>query len=140
MTRLFYITVGCACVGLGAVGVVLPLLPTTPFLLLAALCFARSSPALSAWLTRHPIFGPLIGEWKTHRAIAPRTKIVALCAMGAALGISVLAGAPAMVLVIQCAVLAGAGLFIVSRPNPPQDGRPESSKALIGSRYMEKSS
>ena len=69
---------GILSVGLAIVGIVLPLLPTTPFLLLAAACFARSSDRLYRWLITHKQFGPYIENYRTHRAIPRRAKIVTL--------------------------------------------------------------
>lgn len=64
--------------GLAALGVVLPVLPTTPFLLVAAACFARSSPRFYDWLLGNRIFGPLIREWREHRSIPKRAKAIAI--------------------------------------------------------------
>jgi len=68
-------------VAIGAVGVVVPGLPTTPLLLLAAACFARSSPRLYAWLLRNPTFGPLIEDFRAGRGVSLRVKITALTMM-----------------------------------------------------------
>ncbi len=78
MKKWLLIAAGLLFVALGAVGVVLPGLPTTPFLLLAAGCFAKSSPRLHGWLLGNPIFGPLIENWQAHRAIPRRAKRIAL--------------------------------------------------------------
>ena len=78
MMRLVYIAIGCTAVVLGVAGIFLPLLPTTPFLLLAAWAFARSSPRLEAWLVRHPRLGPPISAWRERGAIPARAKIVAI--------------------------------------------------------------
>ena len=77
-TRLLLRAAGLVLVGLAAVGIVVPGLPTTPLLLLAAACFARSSPRLHAWLLANPVFGPLIREWQETRTVSPRAKAVAV--------------------------------------------------------------
>ena len=70
--------VGVLSVALGVLGILLPLLPTTPFLLLAAGCFVRSSPKLYAWLLNHKWFGSYIRHYREHKAIPLRAKIVVL--------------------------------------------------------------
>lgn len=69
---------GLIFVGLAILGVVLPILPTTPFLLVAAACFAKSSPRLQKKLLANKTFGPLIHEWQQHRSIPRKAKRVAL--------------------------------------------------------------
>jgi len=86
--RWILITLGSLFVGLGALGVVLPLVPTTPFLLLAAACYARSSERLHQWLLRNPTFGPMIRGWEDHRCIPRPAKRVALLAMAGVGGAS----------------------------------------------------
>lgn len=70
LLRSLYLTAGLICVGLGIVGIALPLLPTVPFLNLAAFCFARSSPKLEARLLNHPHYGPHIRLWRECGAIS----------------------------------------------------------------------
>jgi uncharacterized membrane protein YbaN (DUF454 family) len=79
-------TVGILCVGLGVLGIFVPLLPTTPFLLLAAACFVRSSPRLYAWLIQHPWFGKYILYYREYRAIPLRAKIFVLALLWAVIG------------------------------------------------------
>ncbi len=73
--------VGLFFVGLAMLGVVLPVLPTTPFLLVAAYCFAKSSPFLYKKLLNNKIFGPLIYNWQHYRCIEKRAKYIALLTM-----------------------------------------------------------
>ena len=72
MIRLGWLALGCLFVGLGMIGAVLPLMPTTIFLILATGCFARSSPRLEAWLLNHPRFGPTLRDWRERGAILRR--------------------------------------------------------------------
>lgn len=73
--------IGIFFVGLAILGVVLPILPTTPFLLVAAACFAKSSPALQKKLLANKVFGPLINDWQKYRTIPKRAKRIALLTM-----------------------------------------------------------
>jgi uncharacterized membrane protein YbaN (DUF454 family) len=72
---------GVAALLLGAIGVVLPGLPTTPFVLLAAACFVRASPRAHAWLLRNRTFGPLLAQWEASHSIPRRVKRFALTMM-----------------------------------------------------------
>lgn len=118
-TRFLWLALGLVALGLGALGVVLPLLPTTPFLLVAAFAFARSSKRLHDWLVNHPTFGPFIENWRDHGAISRRTKIVGVASMIAVISLAFAMGAPRYVLLIQGGVLSIAAAFILSRPLPP---------------------
>jgi uncharacterized membrane protein YbaN (DUF454 family) len=88
MRKALLIVAGFACVGLGAIGVFLPILPTTPFLLLAAACFIRSSDRFYNWLVNHRWFGAYIRNYREHRAITARAKAVTLCLLWATLAYS----------------------------------------------------
>ncbi len=108
---------GLVCVALAMVGVVLPLLPTVPFLLLAAFFFARSSSRLHNWLLTHQTFGPLIVDWQSSGVIRPGAKKAATLSVTAVFGLSVLLSMPSHVLIIQAVVLSGVMLFIWTRPS-----------------------
>jgi len=72
--RLAFLTIGILSLALGFLGIFLPLLPTTPFILLSAYCFSKSSPRLYHWLTSNKTFGPIILEWQQHRTLPRKIK------------------------------------------------------------------
>jgi uncharacterized membrane protein YbaN (DUF454 family) len=76
-------TAGALALAAGIVGIFLPLLPTTPFVLLAAFCFSRSSARAEAWMLAHPRFGPMVRNWRQRRAVPLRAKQVAWVMMTA---------------------------------------------------------
>jgi len=117
--RLLWAFGGVVFVAIATIGVVLPLLPTTPFLLLAAYCFARSSPRLHDWLVKHPSFGPLISNWDRYGSIDRRAKRIAVMVILLTLGITLAIGVPWWALGSQVVVLAIATTFILTRPDPP---------------------
>jgi len=78
MNKVIYQILGLLFLGLGIIGVFLPLLPTTPFVLLTAGCFAKSSPRLHHWLLANKTFGPLISNWQQHQCISCNSRRVAL--------------------------------------------------------------
>lgn len=116
--RHVYLVLGLAFVALGFIGVFLPVLPTTPFLILAAACFARSSPRLEHWLLSHPRFGPLLRAWREHRAIPRKAKLMAFA--GTSLGfLAFWAGSnPSPLLMAGVATLMLSGLaYVFTRPS-----------------------
>ncbi|TMM46226.1 YbaN family protein [Qipengyuania marisflavi] len=81
MRRHLYLVAGLLSVALGAVGAVLPIMPTVPFLLLAVYCFARSNPEWERKILDHPQWGPQVKDWQERRAISRRAKTMAIGAM-----------------------------------------------------------
>jgi uncharacterized membrane protein YbaN (DUF454 family) len=118
--RLFWLTIGLVSLALAAVGVLLPLLPTTPFVILAAFCFMKSSQRLHDWLVSHRVFGPMIVDWREYGAISRPAKRVAIASMGAVFVLSVALNVPDWVLAVQAPVLAACMWFVGSRPLPPE--------------------
>lgn len=86
MTRQLYLAGGLIALALGAIGVALPIMPTVPFLLLAAFCFARGKPEWAQRLYDHPQYGPAMRQWRDRRAIPRRAKVSAVLAMSAGVG------------------------------------------------------
>jgi hypothetical protein len=86
--KALWLSVGLVCVGLGAIGMVLPILPTTPFLLVAAACFCKSSTRMYDWLLSNKWFGEYIRNYREGRGLPMRTKITALTVLWATIGIS----------------------------------------------------
>lgn len=81
--RLLWMLAGLVSLLLGIVGIFLPLLPTAPFVLLAAFCFSRGSERLEAWLVNHRRFGPMVAAWRRNRAVPLRAKQLATAMMAA---------------------------------------------------------
>lgn len=117
--RGFWFVVGSLAMVLGAIGVVLPVLPTTPFIILAAFAFGKSSPRLQAWLENNPTFGPMILAWREHGAIAPRYKATSIIMMACFFGFSLWMGFAPFVLTVQAIAMGFAAAFVLSRPNGP---------------------
>ena len=91
LRKWFLVSVGILSVTLGTVGIVVPLLPTTPLLLLAAACFVRSSDRLYGWLIGHRLFGSYIRNYREHGAVTWQTKVFTLVLLWIAIGYSALA-------------------------------------------------
>ncbi|MBD9372704.1 YbaN family protein [Rhizobium sp. ARZ01] len=115
--RILCLCLGWLMVALAIAGVFLPLLPTTPFLLLAAGLFARSSPRFEHWLLNHPLFGDTLRRWRENGAISTRAKSTSVALIVASYALFVLFGSPsAMLAAIVATVMIFPVLFILSRP------------------------
>jgi hypothetical protein len=86
--RTLLVICGLAAIGLGVAGIVLPLLPTTPFLLLAAACFLRGSRRLHDWLLGHRLLGGYIRRYRDHRALTPKARAATIALLWATLAFS----------------------------------------------------
>lgn len=121
VARSAWRALGIVSLVLGVIGIFLPLLPTTPFLILAAFAFERSSERLHNWLTTHPRFGPPIENWRRYGAISRRAKLLAMTMIIAVFALSVILDVAGWVLAVQAIVLIAVSAFILSRPAPPSD-------------------
>lgn len=131
MKRRIHLGLGYASLALGIAGIVLPVLPTTPFVILAAWCFARSNPALAARLYDHPRFGPLLTTWRDQGAIPSHAKVYALLAMAASYAVTVWLSPGPTIPYILAAVMGGVAIYIVTRPSPrkaPSQARPPGTR------------
>jgi len=115
--RMSLLVVGWVAVTLGIIGIVLPLLPTTPFLLLAAFCFSRSSPRFHHWLMNHPWFGEYITNFQSGRGMTKSAKISTVLLMWLSIGVSVVFFVPIFWVKLLLVVIAFCvSVFILSRP------------------------
>ena len=117
---MLWLLAGLTSVAIGAIGLVLPLLPTTPFLLVAAFAFARSSTRLNRWLREHRSFGPLIENWHRDGSIDRKVKRTAIIVILITPVITWLLGVPLWLIACQLAVLSAAAIFILTRPLPSE--------------------
>ncbi len=114
--RVLWFLVGAVALLLGAAGVILPLLPTTPFVILAAFAFGKSSPVLQTRLEQSRLFGPAIRDWRVSGAISARYKVLAVTMMAAALAFGLFSAMPFAAKLVQVAAIAAAATFVLSRP------------------------
>lgn len=115
--RWLFLALGLGFSGLGFAGTVLPVLPTVPFLILAAACFARSSQRLEHWLLTHPYFGPLLRDWRERGAIPMRAKWMSLGGTALGFGLFLWGSHPGLPLIALVGGLMGFGLvYVFTRP------------------------
>jgi len=121
LLRAVYLALGILLLITGIIGIFVPLMPTTIFLILAAWCFSRSSTRLEAWLLGHATLGPTIVNWRQHGVVPPRAKIMACTGMALGFAIFLLAAHPAWWLLLLVAASLGAcAWFVLSRPSAPR--------------------
>ncbi|WP_290651229.1 YbaN family protein [Aquisalimonas sp.] len=117
ISRWLWRALGMTAVAIGALGTVVPLLPTTPFLLVAAWAFARGSERWRLWLLNHPRFGPAIRSWQTQRAIPRKVKWIGIASVIASLLIAIWMQLPPAALTLQVIALVCVSIFLLTRPD-----------------------
>lgn len=118
--RLVYFAAGWTCLILGTIGVVLPVLPTTPFVLLAAWCFSKSSKRLHGWLLAHKTFGPYIVAWEQHRVIPLHAKIMATSMIVLVVAYMLLfSSAPTWAKVLAISLILWGQIYVWTKPSRP---------------------
>ncbi|WP_047236194.1 YbaN family protein [Chromobacterium subtsugae] len=119
--RWLYLAGGCLMVALGVIGAVLPVMPTTIFLILALACFSKSSPRLEARLLDHPKYGPGLRRWREQRVVPVKAKCFAAFGMGVGFIALLLSRPPHWVPWLVAAIELSVLLYLLSRPSRPAD-------------------
>ena len=116
--RRLYLCLGYGSLALGVIGIFLPVLPTTPFVLLAAWCCTRSNPAMAERLYNHPRFGALLTAWRDQKAIPRRAKILALSMLALSYGLILWITDDGILPIVLAAIMGSVALYIATRPPP----------------------
>ncbi|MDX3907565.1 MAG: YbaN family protein [Pigmentiphaga sp.] len=112
------------CLALGVIGIFVPGLPTTIFILMAAWLAARGSPRLLAWLEGHPVFGPMLRNWNTDRSISRRTKWSAAITMAFCAAVLFIAPVPLWIAALASGIMLTVAVWLWLRPEPGRGPRP----------------
>ncbi len=120
--RIIFIVLGWLFFGLGFIGAFLPVLPTTPFMLLALWAFARGSDRFHAWLYNHRLFGPSLQKWERHRVIPVHAKVLSITAMSGSLAYMIWVSEVSGVVILAAAtVMIVAACYILPKPSRVPD-------------------
>ena len=116
--RMIFFTLGWSFFGLGVVGAFLPVLPTTPFMLLTLFMFAKSSERFHYWLYNHRLFGPPLQSWHQHRVISVKAKVLSVSMMSLSLLYVIFYSPIPVWLMIVTGLLMGYGAwFVITKPS-----------------------
>jgi len=126
-----YKLLGFGFLGLATLGTFLPVLPTVPFLILAAGCFARSSETLYRKLLDNPVFGPSIRDWEEHRRISRKSRAFALTTIFLFGGYSVFFKLTSLPLQILCFAILAYGVYFILGIKVKEDPAPEKDQASV---------
>lgn len=122
--RVLWLVLAYVALALACVGAVLPVVPTTPFVLLAAFAAARGSRRLHDRLLAHRVFGPLIRDWRAGGAVARRAKVAAVGTMAASVAIMLAIGVPARVVALSGVPMVLVSVWLCARPEPAASSDP----------------
>jgi uncharacterized membrane protein YbaN (DUF454 family) len=120
MKKILLILAGSLALGLGTLGIFLPLLPTVPFLLLAAACYVRSSERLTRWLLSHRYLGKIIVDFQQKKVIPRRTKLFTVALLWLSIGISAAVVNLLWVRIVLLCVATGVTVHILSFKSSPR--------------------
>lgn len=121
--RLLLMASGWICIGLGIAGMFLPLVPTVPLLLLAAACFARSSPKAYSWLLDHPRLGPMVTGYIEGSGIPLRAKVIALATLWLSISLSIylVSSSNWLIMLLLLVVASAITLYLLRLPTRQLD-------------------
>lgn len=122
MATLF-VVLGWICIGLAVLGAMLPVLPTTPWVLLAGYLFARSSPRFHVWITRHRFFGPMLRDWRSGLGVTVRTKVIAIGTLLLSMTLSAFLVRIWWVWLILAVIAIGVSTYLLRLPTRPTERR-----------------
>ena len=128
MSKTIWVVAGSFALGLGVLGIFLPLLPTVPFLLLAASCYLKGSPNLYKWLLSHPYFGKIIREYKEDKTIPLKTKIYTIILLWVSIGLSIYFVSILWLRIVLFFVAIGVSIHILSFKSKKQQTRERVNK------------
>lgn len=118
LKSIIYLTIGYLCVGLGFIGIFLPVLPTTPFMILALWAFSNGSEKMHNWLLNHPRFGASLQAWEQHKIIPIKAKLTALTfILASATYILFFSNVPTYAVIMSVSTMAGAITYVLTRPS-----------------------
>lgn len=121
LARWFWLLAAYAALALGVIGVVIPGLPTVPFILLASFCAARGSLRLHRWLHAHRTFGPIIGDWEREGAVSRRAKWMAVLMMSACAVVMFATAPKRWMAMLGAAIMAVVAVWLWRRPEPARE-------------------
>jgi uncharacterized membrane protein YbaN (DUF454 family) len=127
--RVFYVGLGCLFFGLGVLGAFLPVLPTTPFMLVSLWAFSLSSKRLETWLLQHRRFGPRLVAWRAHRVVPLPVKLTAWGSMIGSLTLMIIARASMLALGGAASVMLIGAVYVARCPSRPPAPAPAPSAA-----------
>ena len=123
LRRPLLLGTGWLCVGLGIIGIIMPLFPTTPFLLVAVWAFSRSSPEMAEKIRSHRLAGKYVRDWEDEGVVPVSAKVLATLMMSVMFGyLSIWSNAPAWLVIGAGLAMAGAAAYVLSRPSRRSDG------------------
>jgi uncharacterized protein len=116
LKRLLYVLAGHFFLVLGILGVVLPVMPGTPFIILASACYLRGSPRLYAWLQNHRFLGPYLRAFEEGKGLPARVKAIAIATMWIGITVTIVFFAPVIVAFVLVAIAVGVTIYLLRMP------------------------